>query len=43
MLEPLIMDGEDLYEDEDILAERILRNKRQVLCVLYPELPTLQF
>ena len=31
MPEPLIVDGEDLYEVEAVLAERVSRNKRQVL------------
>ena len=31
MQEPLIVDREDLYEVEAVLAERILKNKRQVL------------
>jgi hypothetical protein len=31
MPEPLIVDGEDLYEVEAVLAERVFRRKRQVL------------
>jgi len=31
MPEPLIVDGEDLYEVEAVIAERTLKNKRQVL------------
>ena len=31
MPEPLIVDGEDLHEVEAVLAERVSRNKRQVL------------
>ena len=31
MPEPLIVDGEDLYEVEAVIAERTVKNKRQVL------------
>ena len=31
MPEPFIVNGEDLYEVEAVLAERVFRRKRQVL------------